>query len=423
MSGSQLLVLTVSLLALFMLMRWAQGNEFRHRGSRPMTLGHGILKAISLAVVLVAFVSVALRSSAQDMSTGSLNVTVTDSSGGLIPGATLVLRDLETNDIHKVTTKNDGTIVIPFLNPATYSLTVSKQGFASSQFAKVVITTNQVTNLTAALKVGAVTETVTVASDRSPILNTTSNTLSTNIDMKQVQDLPTGARDVSSLAFLVPGAVDDNINNLPGGAENESANGFSTMINRNKSGGFDTERTVTVQRLESTQEMTVETGELDASKGGTAAMDIGFLTRRGTNQYHGGVFWDYRSEALNANSWARNFAHQPRGLLIINDFGASVGGPILKDKLFFFASLGNYRRPVQNSVATTIPTPLALSGIYTYFPCKTGTSGSSCVTTSQTATENVLQAGAAAGCPTCTSTINSVIAADLANINKAIAMS
>src|SRR5215469_3395347 len=149
MSGSQLLVLTVSLLALFMLMRWAQGNELRHRGSRPMTFGHGILKAISLAVVLVTFVSVAMRSSAQDMSTGSLNVTVTDSSGGLIPGASLVLRDLETNDI------------------------------------------NQVTNLTAALKVGSTKETVTVIADHSPILDTTTNTLSTNIDMKEVQDLPT----------------------------------------------------------------------------------------------------------------------------------------------------------------------------------------------------------------------------------------
>lgn len=362
-----------------------------------------------------------MRSGAQDLSTGSLNVTVTDSAGALIPRAKLVLKDLETNDVHNATTKNDGTIVIPFLNPATYSLTVSKEGFASSEFAKVTITTNQVTNLTAALKVGSTTETVTVTSDRSPILDTTSNTLSTNLDMKQVQDLPTGARDVSSLAFLVPGAVDDNINNMPGGAVNISANGFSTMTNRNKSGGFDTDRTVTVQRLESTQEMTAQTGELDASKGGTAAMDIGFLTRRGTNQFHGELFEDYRSEALNANTWARNFAHQPRGLLIINDFGASVGGPLLKDRLFFFASLGNYRRPFQNLVTTTVPTPLALSGIYTYYPCKTG-AGATCVTGTQTSTANVLQAGASAGCSTCTSTINPIIAADIANVTKAIAM-
>ena len=377
----------------------------------------------SLVVILLAFVSGALRCDAQDMSTGSLNVTVTDSTGAIIPGAQLLLKDLGTNDVHTVTTKDNGAIVIPFLNPAVYSLTVTKEGFAASQYAKVTITTNQVTNLAVTLKVGATTETVNVTSERSPILDTSSNTLSTNIDMKQVEDLPTGARDVSSLAFYVPGAVDDNINNLPGGAENVSANGFSTVINRNKSGGFDTNNTRTVQRLESTQEMTVETGELDASKGGTAAMDIGFLTRRGTNQWHGSLFEDYRSETLNANSWARNFSHQPRGLLIINDFGASVGGPILKDKLFFFASLGNYRRPVQNLVQTTVPTPLALSGVYTYYPCQNGTSGTKCATSQNvTATENVLQIGGNAGCSTCTSTINPIIAADLANIQKAIAM-
>ena len=402
-------------------------DELVMQGVQSQTTGNRRPRSVfSLAVVLVVFLAAGVSCNAQDMSTGSLNVTVTDSAGALIPGAKLVLKDLETNDEHTVTTKNNGAIVIPFLNPATYSLTVTKEGFASNQYDKVTITTNQVTNLAVALKVGATTETVNVTTDRSPILDTTTNTMSTTLDMKQVQDLPTGARDVSSLAFLVPGAVDDNINNLPGGAVNESANGFSTVTNRNKSGGFDTDRTATVQRLESTQEMTIETGELDASKGGTAAMDIGFLTRRGTNQWHGSLFEDYRSEALNANSWSRNFAHQPRGLLIINDFGASIGGPALKDKLFFFASLGNFREPQQSLVATTVPTPLALSGIYTYFPCVAGTGPSAnppktCVTTSQTATENVLDIGASNGCPTCTNTVNPIIAADLVNINKAIA--
>lgn len=403
--------------------RLAKTDEFYCGMSWSLRSGNQRRNMVLSLAVLLAFVFGAMRCGAQDMSTGALNVTVTDSAGALVPGAKLVLRDLETNDVHNAITKNDGTIVIPFLNPAPYSLTVSKEGFASSQFAKVTITTNQVTNLTASLKVGATTETVTVASDRSPILDTSSNTLSTNLDMKQVQDLPTGARDVSSLAFLVPGAVDDNINNMPGGAVNTSANGFSTMTNRNKSGGFDTDRTVTVQRLEDIQEMTVQTGELDASKGGTSAMDIGFLTRRGTNQFHGNLFEDYRSEALNANTWARNFANLPRGLLIINDFGASVGGPLLKDKLFFFASLGNYRRPFQNLVSTTVPTPQAFSGIYTYYPCQNGTSGNNCQTSSSvTATANVLQAGASAGCSTCTSTINPIVAADIANIQKAIAM-
>jgi hypothetical protein len=350
-----------------------------------------------------------VRCAAQDLSTGSLNVTVVDPAGAFIPGATLVLKDLGTNDIHRATTKGAGTAVIPYLNPADYSLIVSKNGFNSSQYAKVTIQTNQVTNLSVTLKIGSASDTVTVSADTSAILNTTGNTLSTTVDLKQVENLPTAYRDVSSLAFLVPGAVDNDFNNLPGGAVNTSANGFSTMINRNKSGGFDTDGSSTTQRLETTQEMTVETGELDASKGGTSAMDIGFLTKRGTNRFHGQLFEDYRSEALNANGWIANAEGQPRNLLIINDFGGDVGGPLIKDKLFFFVSMGNYRQPVQGLVQTVVGTPLALSGIYTYANATTGAQE----------TANVLQAGASAGCPTCTGTINPIIAGDLANIQSA----
>jgi hypothetical protein len=367
----------------------------------------GVIVLSLLAVFGIARICVA-----QDLSTGSLNVTVVDPDGALIPGAKLVLKDLGTNDIHTATTGSTGALVIPYLNPAAYSLSVSKPGFSSSEYVKVTIQTNQVTNLTVSLKVGAASDTVTVSADTSPIFNTTQNTLSTTIDLKQVEDLPTGARDVFSLAFLVPGAVDDNFNNLPGGAVDTSTNGFSTMTNRNKSGGFDTNGPSTTQRLETTQEMTVETGELDASKGGTSAMDIGFLTKRGTNQFHGQLFEDYRSEALNANGWNSNNAGLPRSLLIINDFGGSIAGPIIKDKLFFFASIGNYRQPSQALVQTSIATRLALSGVYTYANA----------TTNAIQTVNVLQTGASAGCSNCTGTINSIIAGDLANIQTASAL-
>jgi hypothetical protein len=374
----------------------------------------GLQRVVSrgLAVLLVAccvFMAAGVRCSAQDLSTGSLNVTVVDPAGAFIPGATLVLKDLETNDIHTGTTKGAGTAVIPYLNPANYSLIVSKAGFTSSQYPRVTIQTNQVTNLSVTLKVGSASETVTVSAANSPILNTTGNTLSTTIDLKQVEDLPYGGRDVGSLAFLVPGAVDNDINNLPGGAVNTSANGFSTMTNRFKSSGFQEDGSSTSQRLESTQEMTVETSELDASKGGTSAMDIGFLTKRGTNHFHGQLFEDYRSEAMNANGWVANNVGQPRNLLIINDFGGDIGGPIIKDKLFLFASMANFRQPQQSLVQTAIATPLALSGVYTYANATTGA----------TETTNVLQSGASAGCSTCFGTINTVIAGDLANIQSA----
>ncbi len=361
------------------------------------------------AVVFCCLAVFAGRCVAQDLSTGSLNVTVVDPQGAFIPGATLVLKNLGTNGVHTVTTKDAGTADIPYLKPANYSLTVSKSGFSSSQYAKVTIQTNQVTSLSVTLKVGSAKEVVVVSSDTSPILDTTSNTLSTTVDLKQVEDLPTLGRDVSSLAFLVPGAVDDNFDNLPGGAVNMSANGFSTMINRNKSGGFDTDYSSTTQRLEATQEMTVETSELDASKGGTSAMDIGFLTKSGTNRFHGELFEDYRSEAMNANSWDANAVGLPRNLIIINDFGGDIGGPILKNKLFFFVSMGNYRQPQQALVNTVVGTPLALSGVYTY----------NNATTNAVETANVLQAGASAGCSTCSGVINPIIAQDLANITSA----
>ncbi len=178
------------------------------------------------------------------------------------------------------------------------------------------------------------------------------------------------------------------------------------MTNRNKSAGFDNDGSSTSNRLEDVQEMTVQAGELDASKGGTAAMDIGFLTKRGTNQYHGQLFWDYRSDALNANSWVSNDEGVARGFLLENDFGGSVGGPILKDKLFFFASLSNFREPSSFRVSTVVGTPQVLSGIYSYIPQNSSTPQ----------TINVLQAGASGGCSTCTGTINPVIATYLANI-------
>jgi len=343
----------------------------------------------------------AMTSRAQDMSTGALNVTVQDASGAGINGAHLELKDLETNDVHTASTKGAGDAVLSFLNPARYSLTISKAGFETKLYPSVTIQTSQTTDIKVVLAVGSANETVSVSGDSSPILDTTQNTLSNTIDLKQVDNLPVFARDVFPLAFLVPGAVGNNFDNLPGGAVNVSANGFSTMTNRFKSGGFDADGASTTNRLEDVQEMTVQSGELDASKGGTSAMDIGFVTKRGTNKYHGELFEDYRGDYFNANSWLNNDLGIPRGKLIINDFGGSVGGPLLKDKLFFFASLANFRQPSKYTAQTEIGTPLALSGIYTL---------------PGGGTINVLKAGQSAGCSTCSGTINPLIAQDLSNI-------
>ena len=380
-------------------------RKIESHSQRALRRGQFSMPAIAVCGLILAAV-VSPSGPAQDFATGAINVTVQDPSGAAVNDAHLELKDLETNDVHTATTKGAGNAVVSFLNPARYTLTVTKEGFATKVYPLVTVQANQVTALKVALTVGAAAQTVSVSGDNSPVLDTTQNTIATTIDLKQVDNLPVAGRDVFSLAFLVPGAVGNNFNNLPGGAVNVSANGFSTMTNRFKTAGFDADGPSTTNRLEDVQEMTVQSGELDASKGGTSAMDIAFVTKRGTNAFHGQLYEDYRSDWLNANDWVSNDVGVTRGFLLKNDFGGSVGGPILKDKLFFFASLSNFRQPFSSRVDTTVATPLALSGVYTY------------VAGGVTKTDNVLQAGASGGCSTCTGSINPLIATDLANIES-----
>lgn len=385
-------------------------SQFQFQINKFSTRIAGIFLACALLLALAA----SPAAQAQDLSTGALNVTVLDPSGAAVNGAQLVLKDLGTNDIHNGKTSGTGNAVLSYLAPASYSLTVTKEGFSNQVYPSVTIQANQVTDIKVTLQVGTATQSISVSGEVSPLLDTTSSTLSTTLDLKQIEDLPIGGRDAFPLAFLVAGAVGNNFNNLPGGAVNVSANGFSTMTNRNKSAGFDNDGPSTTNRLEDVQEMTVQTGELDASKGGTSAMDIGFVTRRGTNHFHGRLFEDYRSDALNANTWYNNYVGLPRGVLIINDFGGSVGGPLWKNKLFFFASLSNFREPLSFAVSTPVATQAALSGIYSYVPTNSSTPQ----------TINVLQAGAnSPGCSNCTNTVNSIIASDLQNIESTYGMS
>ncbi len=348
------------------------------------------------------------RMEAQNLATGSLTVTVRDPSGAVINGAQLTLTDIQTNNVRKAKTSGAGNATIPYLNPALYSLTVSHGGFKTKIYPSVTIDAGQVTNIAVAMEVGAATQTVMVSAAATPLLQTSSDTLSTTINLKEVQDLPVYGRNAFSLAFLVPGAVGNNFDNLPGGAVNVSNNGFSTMTNRFKSGGFDSDGSTISNQIQNVQQFTVQTSQLGANHGGTSTMDIGFVTKRGTNHFHGMVFEDLRNTAMNANSWYNNAVGLPRSIVQINDFGGSIGGPFIRNKFFFYASLANFREPFNSTVSTTIGTPLALSGIYEYIP-----QGSATVEQ-----DNVLQAGASAGCSTCTATINPLIEKDLQNIES-----
>jgi len=328
--------------------------------------------AACVVIVLAAFLLMgAPGAQAQRGSEGTVTLTVLDSSGGVVQGAQLELRDLTTNDLRKAETQEQGTHTFVNLSLGKYKLTVSKAGFQTQVFTDVIVQAAQTTDISVMLRVGATNETVEVRGGTAPLVETTTNAIGTTIDLKQIEDLPLQNRDLTALSQLVPG-YNGTWDGLPSIAQGNNIDGVIGSPSRMKFGG--NSQAIVSPRIEAIEEMTVQTEQLNLDQGfGQANMQLNFVTRRGSNSFHGRVYDDFQNSALNANSWLNdtitslNPSNPARkNLLHRNDFGASVGGPILKDKLFFFGSYAELRIPSSYSTSNNLFTPAAQAGNFTY---------------------------------------------------------
>ncbi len=384
--------------------------------------------AFSVAAATLCFALAIQPLAAQTETTGTIAVTVRDPSGAVIPQATLELRDLGTNLVRKATTPEGGGYTFVNLPFGQYQLTITANGFEREVFNSVQVQTARATEIAATLKVGGATETVEVSVAATPLVETASSTLATTVDTKQVVDLPIQGRNVFNLAFSTPGfsvtplavvsqttlsqgpqdntiPMNGTYNNLPGAAiVGATLDGVPGISNRFKSAGFSYGAVIVQPRLENIAEMTVQTGQMDLSGGvGTSALQINLVTRRGTNQFHGRLFEDLRNTDFNANTWINNATNLPRNIIKFNDFGGSVGGPIIKNKLFFYGSLAESLAPLSKVSSATVLSSSAQQGIFSY---KTASGALQ--------TANVLQIAGAAGY---SSTVLPNVAAQFAQIN------
>ncbi|HVC47095.1 MAG TPA: TonB-dependent receptor [Terracidiphilus sp.] len=338
-----------------------------------------LLVAIALGSVLAI---VGHRAVAQSGSQGQVEVTVEDASGAIVPEAALKITDLRTNDTRTAKGSHSGTYTFVNLPIGLYQMTISAKGFATKIYSSVLVESSRTTSVIAALSVGETSQTVRVDAEASPLLQTTSNEISTVINMKQIQDLPVNGRDLTALATIVPGysgaGGQGTFNGLPIMDQGSSLNGMVGNSSRMK---FDANITPAVSpRLEDIEQMSVQTDQLGLNSGfGQATTQVTFVSRRGTNHFHGRVFEDFRNDGLNANSWLNNALQNPKGKLIENDFGGSVGGPIIHDKLFFFGTYAMRKIPGSYLATNDVFTSEAQQGNFTY----TGTDG-------QTHTYNLL---------------------------------
>lgn len=308
------------------------------RGIRSSAIGLGIAVALSLVLLLPA--------SAQ-LYTGSIAGTVSDASGAVIPGAHVVATDVNKGFTFPGTTDGSGHYLLRSIPPSTYNVSVEAPNFQKERKDGVVITVNLNAEVNFALKVGAESQTIDVEA-RGVELQTQDATTGQVVNRTFVNNLPLVDRDFTNLAFLAPGVVETNapgasgpgsgapINFNSNGSRNSTADllidGATATNFEQNSGLLSVPYTPSVDSIE---EFKVEQANFTAEMGFAGGTIINVVTRSGTNQFHGSVYEFLRNSATDANTWF-NPTNTPIPALKRNDFGFSVGGPIRKDKTFFF---------------------------------------------------------------------------------------
>lgn len=301
---------------------------------------------------------------AQSGNQGTVAITVQDATGALIPGAKLELVERRSNSPRAAVTDSKGLHSFVNLNIGTYRLSVSHEGYQTKVYEDVLVESSTTTPLNVTLPVGAVNETVNVKSQANAVLQTSSTEVGTVINTTDIENLPLSGRALSSLTTLTAGYT-GTWNGLPEPAEGTNIDGAVANNGRTKYQG--TIGTAVSPRVESFEQASIVTDGLNLGNGfGTATMQLNYISRRGSNQFHGRAYYDFRNDGLNANSWANDMTHTRKSKLIQHDFGVSIGGPILKDKLFFFGTYAEFKQPGTTVASNFIFPSGVVQGNFTY---------------------------------------------------------
>src|SRR5579883_835070 len=271
----------------------------------------------------------------------SVSGTVTDQTGAAIPGVSVQVVNPATGEKVNVVTSDRGQYAVPALAAATYKVTFSKAGFKTQTVENVALLVGVPGTLNAKMEVGAAAESVEVTAGAEVVQATTAD-VSSNLTGKQITDLPFATRNAIELTVDLPGTAtptnprSSSINGLPKGALNVTLDGMNTQDNMLKtSDGFFSYIMPSVDAME---EVTVETSAAGVDSSAQGGAQIKFVTRSGTNTWHGGGFWQGRNTWFNANYYFNNQVGLPRDTIHLNQEGGHLGGPILKNKLFFFGN-------------------------------------------------------------------------------------
>ncbi|HEV2861384.1 MAG TPA: TonB-dependent receptor [Pyrinomonadaceae bacterium] len=322
----------------------------------PKNLPHVLAR---LAVLCLCLTLSPFNASAQSQATsGDIDGRVLDPNGAVVKGANVTARNNATGLERSATTDDEGSFRIILLPPGTYSVSAAAAGFTTREVADVQVTVGSRTTLDIPLAVGGARADVTVTGE-APVVETARTSVSTTINERAIQNLPINGRNFQDFATLSPGVIRD-----PRGGD-LSVGGQRGTLNSLQVDGVDNNNTFFGQALgrggvrppyqfseESVQEFQVNQNGFSAEFGRAGGAVINVVTKSGTNTFHGGLFEYLRDESLNANDPGIKAAQSRRGLpnkraaSRINQFGGRVGGPIKKDRAFFFFSYDGQRSDI-----------------------------------------------------------------------------
>jgi hypothetical protein len=290
-------------------------------------------------------------------STGRIEGTVVDPSGAAVIGASVAVTNNQTQLKREIQANQNGIFVFPDLPIGSYSLEISQPGFSTQSRTNISLLTGQTLNFTIALPIGAASQTVEVTGG-APLVQTDSSSVQTSVNQTQMQDLPLNGRNALQLTTLTPGTVLTNVGTESGQQDNTglSVNGLrATQNNFQLDGTAYTNRffdsVPTMPNPDALQEFTIQSSNYSAEHGGAGAL-VQLSTRSGTNNIHGTAFEYLRNTDLNA----RNFFNLTAPPFKLNQFGGTIGGPIIKNKtFFFFAAQDTQRRSAPSPISITTP--------------------------------------------------------------------
>ncbi len=287
---------------------------------------------------------------AQTSTTGSINGTVVDATGAVVPNATVTLKDTSTGAVINLTTNADGRFTAPFLKPDRFAISATAPGLQSAA-TTIQVLTGQQTGATITLTPAASTQTVQVSANNAQLIDTQTANLVTTFTTQQFQNLPAPGGDITTIAFTVPGVVVGAGTQGFGAIVSDGLPGLSNLVLINGAdyevslyGGlnYSGSTNLTLGQQEIAQAAVVQNG-YSVEYGRQAGVIETYTTKSGANRVHGLAQWDYNSAGLNANDFFNNQVGIPRSKAVSNQYAAQIGGPIKHDKLFFFADTEGLR--------------------------------------------------------------------------------